>query len=114
MIKVNSFGNDNKKEEVDENNKKLRTLSSSPYTINTTIKRNIEHFNSKKIENKISYYEIGKTFGGKKRFFKKGNTSDEAYVHDDLCPNGLVEATHKSRALQRQRMAQSRRDDVQT
>ena len=63
MIKVNSFGNDKKKEEVDENNKKLRTLSSSPYTINTTIKRNIEHFNSKKIENKISYYEIGKIIG---------------------------------------------------
>ena len=63
MIKVNSFGNDKKKEEVDENNKKLRTLSSSPYTINTTIKRNIDHFNSKKIENKISYYEIGKIIG---------------------------------------------------
>ena len=80
LINVNSFGSDNKKEDVNEHHKKLRTISSSPYTINTTIKRNLNtHYNSKKIENKISYYEIGKIIG-------KG-----AYSVVKLCKNKITQ-----------------------
>ena len=67
MIKFNSFETNEKKEENKDNNnntKKTRAISSSPYTIKTTINKNIyTYFNSKQNENKISYYEIGKIIG---------------------------------------------------
>ena len=80
MLKVNSFENDNKKEEVNDITKNLRTLSSSPYTIQTTIHHNINiYFNPQKNDNKISHYEIGKIIG-------KG-----AYAIVKLCKNKITQ-----------------------
>ena len=76
-IKINTY---EKKEEKEKNNKK-RTLSSSPYTIQTTINRNTNiYFNSSnKSKNKLSYYEIGKIIG-------KG-----AYAVVKICKNKITQ-----------------------
>ena len=55
LIKANSFKRNQINEELKDLNKKIRTFSSSPYTIKTTINRNKD--------NKISNYEIGKVIG---------------------------------------------------
>ena len=71
LIKANSFERNKTKEEIKSLNKKIRTLSSSPYTINATIHRNTE--------NKISHYEIGKVIG-------KG-----AYAIVKMCKNKITQ-----------------------
>ena len=71
LIKANSFERNKTKEEIKSLNKKIRTLSSSPYTINATIHRNTE--------NKISHYEIGKIIG-------KG-----AYAIVKMCKNKITQ-----------------------
>ena len=55
LIKANSFKRNQINEELKDLNKKIRTFSSSPYTIKTTINRNKD--------NKVSNYEIGKVIG---------------------------------------------------
>ena len=80
MIKKNSFENEKKKDGVSEINKKLRTLSSSPYTIKATMNKNINtYFNPRQNENIISQYEIGKIIG-------KG-----AYAVVKICKNKITQ-----------------------
>ena len=71
LIKANSFQRNKIKEEIKDLNKKIRTFSSSPFTINTTINRNKD--------NKISHYEIGKVIG-------KG-----AYATVKICKNKITQ-----------------------
>ena len=71
LIKANSFQRNKIKEEIKDLNKKIRTFSSSPFTINTTINRNKD--------NKISHYEIGKVIG-------KG-----AYASVKICKNKITQ-----------------------
>ena len=71
LIKANSFQRNKIKEEIKDLNKKIRTFSSSPFTINTTINRNKD--------NKISHYEIGKVIG-------KG-----AYAAVKICKNKITQ-----------------------
>ena len=71
LIKANSFQRNKIKEEIKDLNKKIRTFSSSPFTINTTINRNKD--------NKISNYEIGKVIG-------KG-----AYATVKICKNKITQ-----------------------
>ena len=71
LIKANSFQRNKIKEEIKDLNKKIRTFSSSPFTINTTINRNKD--------NKISHYEIGKLIG-------KG-----AYATVKICKNKITQ-----------------------
>ena len=71
LIKANSFQRNKIKEEIKDLNKKIRTFSSSPFTINTTINRNKD--------NKISHYEIGKIIG-------KG-----AYATVKICKNKITQ-----------------------
>ena len=71
LIKANSFQRNKIKEEIKDLNKKIRTFSSSPFTINTTINRNKD--------NKISNYEIGKVIG-------KG-----AYASVKICKNKITQ-----------------------
>ena len=71
LIKANSFQRNKRKEEIKDLNKKIRTFSSSPFTINTTINRNKD--------NKISHYEIGKVIG-------KG-----AYATVKICKNKITQ-----------------------
>ena len=81
IIKVNSFEKEEKEKEKNKN-KKMRALSSSPYTIQTTINHNINtYFNSphKENKNKLSYYEIGKIIG-------KG-----AYAVVKICKNKITQ-----------------------
>ena len=71
LIKANSFQRNKIKEEIKDLNKKIRTFSSSPFRINTTINRNKD--------NKISHYEIGKVIG-------KG-----AYATVKICKNKITQ-----------------------
>ena len=71
LIKANSFQRNKIKEEIKDLNKKIRTFSSSPFTINTTINHNKD--------NKISHYEIGKVIG-------KG-----AYATVKICKNKITQ-----------------------
>ena len=71
LIKANSFQRNKIKEEIKDLNKKIRTFSSSPFTINTTINHNKD--------NKISNYEIGKVIG-------KG-----AYATVKICKNKITQ-----------------------
>ena len=71
LIKANSFQRNKIKEEIKDLNKKIRTFSSSPFTINTTINLNKD--------NKISHYEIGKVIG-------KG-----AYATVKICKNKITQ-----------------------
>ena len=71
LIKANSFQRNKIKEEIKDLNKKIRTFSSSPYTINTTLQR--------KTENKVPHYEIGKIIG-------KG-----AYATVKICKNKITQ-----------------------
>ena len=72
LIKANSFQRNKIKEEIKDLNKKIRTFSSSPFTINTTI-------NNRNKDNKISNYEIGKVIG-------KG-----AYASVKICKNKITQ-----------------------
>ena len=72
LIKANSFQRNKIKEEIKDLNKKIRTFSSSPFTINTTI-------NNRNKDNKISHYEIGKVIG-------KG-----AYATVKICKNKITQ-----------------------
>ena len=72
LIKANSFQRNKIKEEIKDLNKKIRTFSSSPFTINTTI-------NNRNKDNKISHYEIGKVIG-------KG-----AYASVKICKNKITQ-----------------------
>ena len=72
LIKANSFQRNKIKEEIKDLNKKIRTFSSSPFTINTTI-------NNRNKDNKISNYEIGKVIG-------KG-----AYATVKICKNKITQ-----------------------
>ena len=72
LIKANSFQRNKIKEEIKDLNKKIRTFSSSPFTINTTI-------NNRNKDNKISHYEIGKIIG-------KG-----AYATVKICKNKITQ-----------------------
>ena len=72
LIKANSFQRNKIKEEIKDLNKKIRTFSSSPFTINTTI-------NNRNKDNKISHYEIGKLIG-------KG-----AYATVKICKNKITQ-----------------------
>ena len=74
LFKVNSFQNNQKQEENNTNTKKTRPTTSSPYTIHTTINKNIKTY-----ENKLSHYEIGKIIG-------KG-----AYAVVKVCKNKITQ-----------------------
>ena len=74
LFKVNSFQNNQKQEENNTKSKKTRPTTSSPYTIHTTINKNIKTY-----ENKLSHYEIGKIIG-------KG-----AYAVVKVCKNKITQ-----------------------
>ena len=73
LIKANSFERTKIKPDIKDLNKKIRTLSSSPYSINTTISRNTH------THNKISHYEVGRLIG-------KG-----AYAVVKICKNKITQ-----------------------